>query len=354
LMKRIDDPDWSVRQHLTASLGALPAGRRETAIVAMLDQHASDPVVMDASLSGLRGTESDALDRLLKTGEAQTPQRDAAITMLAGTIVRSAQDTAVQQLFAVIGEAGRPAWQRSALLKGAEVALLGTAMPGTSSGRRGTPPPASSAALPCPTCPGGRAGPGGAYAFTRPPAEPQAAGRGAGSGLRLTSEPSALTALAAGGGDLASRAGTVLARIEWPGKPGAAAPIAPLTADEQKRFDAGREVYRNICQGCHQPDGRGQDRVAPSLVGSTLTLAAPDIPARILLHGKDGPMGLMPPIGFTLNDEQIASVLTYVRREWGQGGSPVDPATVKSVRDQNASRTRPWTHDELMALVAKR
>jgi len=353
LMKRIDDPDWSVQQQLAASLGALPPGPREAAIVAMLDRHASDPVVMDASLSGLHGTEPDALDRLLKTADAETPQRVAAITMLAGTIVRGAQDISVQHLFAAIGEAARPAWQRSALLKGAEVALLGAAMPGPSSGRRGAPPPVSSVPLPCPTCPGGRAGPGGAYAFSRPPAEPQAAGSGASSGMRLTSEPAALTSLAAGGGDLASRAGAVLARIEWPGKPGAAAPIVPLTADEQNRFDAGREVYRNICQGCHQPDGRGQDRVAPPLVGSALTLAAPGIPARILLHGKDGPMGLMPPIGFTLNDEQIASVLTYVRREWGQGGSPVDPATVKSVRDQNASRTRPWTHDELMAMVKR-
>jgi mono/diheme cytochrome c family protein len=25
----------------------------------------------------------------------------------------------------------------------------------------------------------------------------------------------------------------------------------------------------------------------------------------------------MPPVGGTLDDEQIASVLTYVRREWG-------------------------------------
>src|SRR5206468_7726921 len=93
---------------------------------------------------------------------------------------------------------------------------------------------------------------------------------------------------------------------------------------EQRRFEAGRDVYRDLCQACHQPDGRGQDRVAPTLIGSTFTLGPPGIPARILLNGKDGAVGLMPPVGSALSDEQIASVLTYVRREWGQAAAPVD------------------------------
>jgi mono/diheme cytochrome c family protein len=72
---------------------------------------------------------------------------------------------------------------------------------------------------------------------------------------------------------------------------------------------------------------------------------------RILLNGKEGAIGLMPPIGSAISDEQIASVLTYIRREWGQTGTPVDPQTVKAVRAVTAGRTRPWTDDELMALV---
>jgi hypothetical protein len=80
-------------------------------------------------------------------------------------------------------------------------------------------------------------------------------------------------------------------------------------------------------------------------------LAAPDIPARILLGGKEGPVGLMPPVGSVLSDEQIAAVLTSIRREWGQAGTPVEPATVKDVRTATAGRTRPWTHDELMKLA---
>ena len=44
------------------------------------------------------------------------------------------------------------------------------------------------------------------------------------------------------------------------------------------------------------------------------------------------PIGLMPPVGSVLNDDQIAGVLTYIRREWGQTGTPVDPGQVKTVR----------------------
>jgi hypothetical protein len=58
VLRHLDDEDWSVREQLAASLGALPAGPRERAVVSMLDRHADDPVVVDAALSGIRGSES--------------------------------------------------------------------------------------------------------------------------------------------------------------------------------------------------------------------------------------------------------------------------------------------------------
>ena len=169
--------------------------------------------------------------------------------------------------------------------------------------------------------------------------------------MRVATEPAALVRMAEGKDELSGRVRNVLARVAWPGKPGESSAVAPLSEAAQRRFEAGREIYRNICQACHQPDGRGQDRLAPTLIGSTLALASADVPVRILLNGKEGPVGLMPPIGSAFTDEQVTAVLTYVRREWGQDGTPVDPGTVAMVRQLTAGRTRPWTDQELLALA---
>jgi mono/diheme cytochrome c family protein/glucose/arabinose dehydrogenase len=358
--KLIADKDWAVREQLGATLGELPKGEREVAVAAYLEAHALDPVAMDAALSGIADSEVAVLERLMQP-TAETPQRSTAITMIASTIVSDADDADVQALFDRAVDDKRPDWQRSAILKGAEVSLLGAAAPGSSGRGRGTANPAD----PCPTCPGGRAGPGGASAFPTSGGEggggaQNAAGRGRGRGgasapaLKLTREP-ALSALAANAtGELQQRATALLARIEWPGKPGVAAATAPLTSGEQARFNAGREIYQNLCVACHQPDGRGREKMAPSLIGSELALGPPPIPIRILINGKEGPVGLMPPLGGVLNDEQIASVLTFVRREWGQTGTAVSPETVKQVRPLTSDRTRPWTNDELARIGGNR
>ena len=345
VLARLGDREWPVRHQLAASLGVMTGDARDQAMVSLLDRHGDDPITVDAALSGLRGSELAVLERLLQQEGAATPQREAVVTMFAATLTRAGQDAALQTLLALIGEEARPAWQRAALIRGTEVALLGAAMPG-SPGRRGGGP-AQAPGAPCPTCPGGRAGPGGAYAYpqsARPPAPRPPS-------LRLTAEPASFTALVGKGGELGGRVEKVLARIEWPGKPGAAAPVAPLTPEEQKRFAAGQEVYRNVCQSCHQPDGRGMEKLAPPLVGSAYALAPAEVPVRILLHGKEGPVGLMPPVGQVFTDEQIAAVLTYVRREWGQGGAPVDAPAVGAVRAATKDRSRPWTDAELTPLV---
>jgi mono/diheme cytochrome c family protein/glucose/arabinose dehydrogenase len=349
ITRRLDDDNAWIRAQLGASLGALPAGPREDLIERLLRRAGDEPITVDAALSSLRGSELTMVDRL-RTSAAATPPIESALTMLAATIVRSGEDAAVQTVLTAIAEATPAEWQRSAMLRGLEVALLGAPAPGNAAGRRNVAAPAATTGpLPCPTCPGGRGGPGGSYAFPRPAGWPSAASR-AGADLRLNGEPRSFAAFAAGKDAEAQRAAAILNRIVWPGKPGVVV-AAPLTSEEQARFAAGRELYRNICQGCHQPDGRGQDRIAPTLVGSALTLAPPDIPARVLLHGKEGPIGLMPPVGTTLQDEQIAAVLTYVRREWGQSASPVDAEAVRRVREASAGRTRPWRHEELIKML---
>jgi mono/diheme cytochrome c family protein len=165
--------------------------------------------------------------------------------------------------------------------------------------------------------------------------------------LRLDAEPQPLVALASARDALGLRATRILEHVEWPGKPGASAAAAALTPEEQQWFTAGEQVYKNLCQACHQADGRGQERMGANLVGSSLALGSPQVAARVVLNGKEGKIGLMPPLGGALSDDQIAGALTFVRRQWGNDASAVPPSLVKSVRAQTADRTRPWTDDEL-------
>jgi mono/diheme cytochrome c family protein len=55
----------------------------------------------------------------------------------------------------------------------------------------------------------------------------------------------------------------------------------------------------------------------------------------------------MPSMGM-FDDEQIAAILTYVRREWGNTAAPVEPKTVKQIRTETASRQEAWSQAELL------
>ena len=144
--------------------------------------------------------------------------------------------------------------------------------------------------------------------------------------------------------------------ILWPGKPGVAPAIAPppLTAAEQARFTAGKTVYTSVCAACHLPDGRGQDGLAPPLLDSDWVLGSPQASVRVIMYGLSGAIsvsgrnyiGEMPGLG-ALDDEQIAAVLTYLRREWGHTAAPVDPELVKSIRAATAGRVNPYGWREL-------
>jgi mono/diheme cytochrome c family protein/glucose/arabinose dehydrogenase len=304
------DQSWTVRRQLAATIGELPREARLGPAVEMLVRHGVDPVTVDVTISGLRGHEPEVLKRVM-TAAPRTRETDA-VTMLAAAIGRGGDVAAVQGVLDRIGDAATAPQLRAALLGGLDMGL-----PGAASGR------------------GGR----GFGGRGQPAAKP----------VVLAAGPAMLAELAQGNGETAATAKRVMARLEWPGKPApVAAPVPPLTPDEQRRFAAGGEIYKNVCVGCHQPDGAGREKLAPSLVGSRYT-QGPDAgaAARVLLAGKEGTVGLMPPLGGTLNDEQIAAVLTYVRREWGNSGAPVTVEDVREIRGLTKTRTRPWTDAEL-------
>jgi mono/diheme cytochrome c family protein len=91
--------------------------------------------------------------------------------------------------------------------------------------------------------------------------------------------------------------------------------------------EGGRSVYAHVCAGCHMPTGKGAAGAGayPSLAGDT-RLAAVGYPITIVLHGQKA----MPPFGDYLTDRQVADVVNYVRRHFGNRYD--DKATVEEVK----------------------
>jgi mono/diheme cytochrome c family protein/glucose/arabinose dehydrogenase len=314
VLNLMNDANWIVRRQLAASIGELPAAARVVPAATMLERFGGDPLTVDAVISGLRGIEHEVFSRLTQA-QARAVEADG-VAMLVAAIARGGNTAQVQAILAAATDASRPEPVRLAMLQG-----LDTGLPGAGAGGRGGRAGGAGA--------GGR---GGAAAATR---------------VTLAGEPAALTALANGSGALAGPAKAVVAKLDWPGKPAPVATVPPLTAEEQKRFAAGAEIYKNLCIACHQPTGLGLEKVAPALVGSPLLVGNEGAPIRIILGGKEGTTGLMPPLSM-LNDEQIASVLTYVRREWGNQAPAVTPESVLEIRGLTSTRKRPWTNEELL------
>jgi len=136
----------------------------------------------------------------------------------------------------------------------------------------------------------------------------------------------------------------------------AAAPAArPLSEEEKRQFEAGKTLYEATCLACHQIHGLGQLGLAPPLLGSEWVSGSDDRLIRIVLNGLRGPIQVkgesyqldMPSLGI-LDDDQIAAVLTYVRRGWDHSYEPVTPAKVKTVRAATATREDAWTTAELL------
>ncbi len=310
-----EDRSFTVRRQLAASIGELPAAARVAPSVTMLVRNGTDPIVVDAMVSGLRDLEGEVLDRVLASSGRPTE----AMAMLTAAVAKSGSAEGVERVLTIVSDASQPAWRRMALLQGLDAAL-----PGGGRGGRG------GGGLPGLSTPGGRI-------VVTP-----------GRGVSLPAEPRALTRLAAGSSDLARLAKRVADKLDWPGRPTPSASVAPLTAAEQQRSARGAGIYRNVCAACHGDDGRGRQGLGGDLVESAYITAGDATAAiRILLSGKEGAIGLMPPLGRTLSDEDIASALTYARGAWGHTGSAVDPLHVMEMRALSKSRTTPWTDAEL-------
>ena len=177
--------------------------------------------------------------------------------------------------------------------------------------------------------------------------------------MMLVAEPAALAKLQqTKSSSLKKTVSKVMPLFVWPGKPGAVeTTVEPLTAAQQKQFDMGKLLFTGTCAACHQTHGLGLEGQAPPLVDSEWVNGSIERLARIAINGVRGPIqvgktryGLdMPPWG-VLNDEQLASIFTYLRREWGHTAAPVDTEAVAKVRAAIKGRQDAWTEPELLRL----
>ena len=120
----------------------------------------------------------------------------------------------------------------------------------------------------------------------------------------------------------------------------------------------GELIYEMACLPCHQPEGKGLPGVYPPLAGSEWVRDDAARLIKIVLHGLTGtltvagqqfggPNAVPMPSLAGLSDEQIADVLTFVRKEFGAKAPPVSIDEVKKTRAATANRVKPWTAEEL-------
>jgi cytochrome c oxidase subunit 2 len=104
-------------------------------------------------------------------------------------------------------------------------------------------------------------------------------------------------------------------------------PNKTYTMDELKA--RGAQVYSSNCAVCHQATGKGAGQF-PALDGSKIANGPIADHVSIVLKGK----GAMPNWGATLNNVEIASVITYERNTWGNHtGDILQPLQVADARN---------------------
>jgi len=315
VLKLMDDPNWQVRRQLAATLGELPEAQRVQPIMTVMQKYGDDPMVVDAAISGLRGHEAEVLAQMM----AQPQQNPDTIGVLVGATSKDRDVAETQLLLAQATDERRPAAVRLAILNGLGLGLEGAdgrVREFVADGRAG----------------GALGGPRRREVSTK---------------VQLPAEPTAVANLAKGTGDMAEAAKKVVELVNWPGKP--VVSVAARTPAQNALFEQGRATYAAECAGCHQAEGRGIPRIGAALAGSKLVnVPNSSVVVRILTAGKEGSIGLMPPAGATMSDEQLAGVLTFVRGSWGNTAPPVSPEEVAEWKKMYVARKTPWTDEELL------
>lgn len=105
-----------------------------------------------------------------------------------------------------------------------------------------------------------------------------------------------------------------------------------------ERMVLGKTLYETNCAACHQQNGQGLKGAFPPLANSDYLMNREDKGIDIILKGLSGEItvngevydGIMPQM--RLGDDEVASILTYVRNSWGNDGDLVTAEEVSNVR----------------------
>lgn len=123
---------------------------------------------------------------------------------------------------------------------------------------------------------------------------------------------------------------------DQPGRAETSTPPAP----DAGTMKIGAAIYADECSGCHAADGKGIPRMFPALRGSpAVQQDDPTSLLHVVLRGsrsagtKGAPTApAMPEFGWTLNDDQVAAVATYIRNSWGNSAPAVSAGAVTKLR----------------------
>jgi mono/diheme cytochrome c family protein len=104
----------------------------------------------------------------------------------------------------------------------------------------------------------------------------------------------------------------------------------------------GKIVYNNICLACHMANGHGVPTMNPPIVNTEYVLGDKTRLIKIVLNGFKEDVQIngqsfsnnMTPHK-DLTDRQIADVLTFVRKSFGNKASRISALEVKKVRSAN-------------------
>jgi glucose/arabinose dehydrogenase len=110
---------------------------------------------------------------------------------------------------------------------------------------------------------------------------------------------------------------------------------------EKGLLEVGAQTYNVYCATCHQTNGMGDGTRFPPLAGTKWVVGRKKQLITVLLGGLEGQIevngvpynGIMPAHSF-LSDAEIAGVLTYIRKSFGNNSSSISAVEVGNVRKE--------------------